>query len=313
MSNLYGDTQEQDKIFDEIEYNEFSGNVDSADDTNLNNDIKLIASANDDEHLDYRFVDLVQFDSDDNRNSLNNCEINPQFDSKRKCPKRTKESQTLSNVTSSQFAISASPNSEFDDSSDDEILPKKKSKSMSSTVKLNAKNCQNVALPQFTITGSLLSENDDDEIGIDLNTGDIIDISQRQKVKTMDISAVKLIGADSNSTNLNNLNKFCAAPTADGTSTIFKCKHCPKAFATPYHLMIHTRKSHVCQHCLAAFEKPTDLYKHIKDKHNTFECLICSRIFKSNSNLRQHMRKTHEVFLPAHVSLLNVEENSESN
>lgn len=172
-------------------------------------------------------------------------------------------------------------------------------------------NYQNVALPHFVINNNSQSE-DDDELEANMHFGDDIidDTTRKQKFKTMSVSAFKLnADGESNSTDLQNLDKICApSPSTDDGTSIFKCKYCPKAFATPYHLMIHTRKSHVCQHCLQGFDKPTDLYKHIKEKHNQFECLLCGRVFKSNSNLRQHMRKMHSIFLPAHVSLLNLEE-----
>lgn len=166
-------------------------------------------------------------------------------------------------------------------------------------------NIQNMALPHFTISNNSHSENEDNDPLLTLD--DLIeDLSPPRKFKTMNVSAIKLDANDveNSAAELRNLEKM----VQDDGKSIFKCKHCPKAFATAYHLMIHTRKSHVCQHCLEAFEKPTDLYAHIKEKHDKFDCLLCGRVFRSNSNLRQHMRKMHSVFLPAHVSLLNIEQ-----
>lgn len=125
----------------------------------------------------------------------------------------------------------------------------------------------------------------------------------RNNVKTLKTSAVV-------ASNLHEISDW-SAMALDGdhdSQSIYQCKYCPKAFAGPYHLMIHTRKSHQCQYCLSAFAKVTDLYKHVKETHNSFDCLLCGRVFRTNGNLRQHMRKNHSVFLPAHVSLLNASE-----
>lgn len=169
-------------------------------------------------------------------------------------------------------------------------------------------NLQNMALPHFTITNNSSSDNEDSDPLVMLD--DLIEeISPRQRFKTVNVSAMKVEGNVENSAaELKNLEKMCHTSAKDDGKSIFKCKHCPKAFATAYHLMVHARKSHVCQHCLEAFEKPNDLYAHIKEKHNKFDCLLCGRVFRSNSNLRQHMRNMHSVFLPAHVSLLNLDD-----
>lgn len=89
--------------------------------------------------------------------------------------------------------------------------------------------------------------------------------------------------------------------------TIYKCKYCPKAFSTGDHLIVHNRKVHLCQHCLEPFSLTSDLSKHTKEMHQTFDCLICDRSFRSNGNLRQHMRNNHSIFLPAQVTLMPAE------
>lgn len=177
----------------------------------------------------------------------------------------------------------------------------------------------NFALPHFVITSNATDEettNDADEqfaenatnpleiLDDDTTTGYANELSPtRNNVKTLKTSAVV-------TSNLQEITDLCAI-TIDGdhnSESIYQCKYCPKAFAGPHHLMIHTRKSHQCQYCLTAFAKVTDLSKHVKETHNTFSCLLCGRVFRSNGNLRQHMRKNHEVFLPAHVSLINVDD-----
>lgn len=182
----------------------------------------------------------------------------------------------------------------------------------------------NFALPQFVISSNT---NDDDttcDVYFDENAtnrieydatllNDLVNSSTsqfesdpspaRNKVKTLKTSAIV-------APNLQEISDLCAI-TIDGghdSQSIYQCKYCPKAFAAPYHLMVHTRKSHQCQYCLSAFVKVADLYKHVKETHNSFDCLLCGRTFRTNGNLRQHMRKNHSVFLPAHVSLLNASE-----
>lgn len=173
----------------------------------------------------------------------------------------------------------------------------------------NAPGSCSMALPQFTISNNAGDSDTEENAAMELLDDLIEEISPRRKFKTVNVSAVKVNrnDVDSTSNELSNLEKMCESSAQDDGKSVFKCQHCPKAFATAYHLMIHSRKSHVCQHCLQAFEKPTDLYAHIKEKHDKFECLLCGRVFRSNSNLRQHMRNMHAVFLPAHVSLLSLE------
>lgn len=162
----------------------------------------------------------------------------------------------------------------------------------------------NIALPHFLVTDSTFEEtivnkayeNDPD------GENEMTEI-QSKKIKTLTPSV--FIPPD-----LNDINDFCLSPSeADGDGhSIYKCNHCPKAFAAPYHLMVHMRKSHMCQYCWSTFEKTTDLHDHVKETHKTFNCLICAKEFQSNGNLRQHLRKNHSVLLPAHISLLNVSE-----
>lgn len=247
-------------------------------------DFKLIETINDDGSLDYELVKLDPFPDSDAENLQHNSydySIMDPFDSDSPAKRPKKKKRNSKSATKTSTTARERPVTEA--------------------------NFENMALPQFTITNNHQSDMEDDGNGTNLYMGDSDDISPRQKVKTMSVSAIKLCGngTEKDKAYLQNLDKLCATPSDDNTS-IYKCKYCPKAFASPYHLMIHTRKSHVCQHCLEAFEKPTELYKHVREKHNSFDCLLCGRVFRSNSNLRQHMRKTHSIYLPAHVSLLEV-------
>lgn len=166
---------------------------------------------------------------------------------------------------------------------------------------------ENIALPHFLITECPTSEDDRAKDDDDLSSADETDKTQSsahsKPVKTLTASMIV-------PTSLAQINELCVTTlqTEDDSQSIYKCNHCPKAFAAPYHLMIHMRKSHLCQYCLATFSKINDLYDHVKETHQSFDCLLCSKEFQSNGNLRQHMRKNHSIFLPAHISLLNLQD-----
>lgn len=178
-------------------------------------------------------------------------------------------------------------------------IRKTKAKSSTETQETSNKIGVNIALPHFIITES---DFDDETSYLEKNDNNKEAIV-RKIIKTLKPSAVI-------PTDLNNINELSISPLEsdndDDGQSIYKCSHCPKAFAAPYHLMIHMRKSHLCQYCLETFTKINDLYDHVKDVHRTFNCLLCDKEFQSNGNLRQHMRKNHSIFLPAHISLLNI-------
>ncbi|XP_055524266.1 uncharacterized protein LOC129717969 [Wyeomyia smithii] len=88
------------------------------------------------------------------------------------------------------------------------------------------------------------------------------------------------------------------------SKNIFYCTHCPKAFSAPYHLLVHTRSSHLCQHCLKLFHNVSTRNKHIRDEHKLFRCSLCNFQSQYVTNLRSHLKKSHSVTLPAHVSIL---------
>lgn len=94
------------------------------------------------------------------------------------------------------------------------------------------------------------------------------------------------------------------------TSNIFYCKHCPKAFSAPYHLLVHTKSSHLCQHCLQLFPNVSARHKHIREEHKLFRCSLCDFQSQYVTNLRAHLRKSHCVTLPAHVSILQKSEDT---
>lgn len=178
----------------------------------------------------------------------------------------------------------------------------------------------NIAFPHFVIANvdkepnTMDTDVTNDEIydGVCGGGGDSSDDKmQRKRVKTLKPSAI--IPSDLSKINeLLSMSPLENDTDTDTKSTIFKCSHCPKAYASPHHLMVHMRKSHLCQYCLETFSKITDLYGHVKEMHRTFECLLCAKEFQSNGNLRQHMRKNHSIFLPAHISLLSVSNVNES-
>lgn len=165
----------------------------------------------------------------------------------------------------------------------------------------------NIALPHFVITNSVGKEDrvhDDGSLDFMDNKVDANKAKPPTKpVKTLIASVIV-------PNSLAEINELCVSSlqAEDDAESIFQCSHCPKAFAAPYHLMIHMRKSHLCQYCLSTFAKINDLYEHVKEAHASYDCLLCSREFQSNGNLRQHMRKNHSIFLPAYISLLNLDE-----
>lgn len=167
----------------------------------------------------------------------------------------------------------------------------------------------NIGLPHFVITtidvdSEGAQDSMENDIKNELYDGDSQNDpdSHRKKIKTLKPSAIIPPDLDK----INELLGISPLESDNDAQSIFKCSHCPKAFAAPHHLMIHMRKSHLCQYCLATFSKINDLYGHVKEMHKTFECLLCGKEFQSNGNLRQHMRKNHSIFLPAHISLLNI-------
>lgn len=165
----------------------------------------------------------------------------------------------------------------------------------------------NIALPHFIITNSAFEDTSQASKSFE-NDEDGITEPQKKSIKTLTPTVV--IPPD-----LNEINDFCMSPIeidGDGHS-IFKCSHCLKAYSTPYHLMVHMRKSHICQYCWCEpFSKTTDLYEHVKKSHKIFNCLLCRKEFQSNGNLRQHLRKNHSIALPAHISLLSVIETNKN-
>lgn len=167
----------------------------------------------------------------------------------------------------------------------------------------------NIALPYFMIANNTTNadpvvQNDNETLSNDNKKNDTSQsVTHSKPIKTLTASLIV-------PTSLEQINELAVSSlqTEDDAQSIFKCSHCPKAFAAPYHLMIHMRKSHLCQYCLSTFNKITELYEHVKEAHQSFDCLLCDKEFQSNGNLRQHMRKNHAIFLPAYISLLNLED-----
>lgn len=148
-----------------------------------------------------------------------------------------------------------------------------------------------VSVPQYTITTQHQLV-DDIFVSKDRATPVI--------VKTVDVAAVHISGD-----NLDFNDSFLCKDYDNDTNSMYLCKYCPKAFASSHHLIVHTKKSHVCQFCLQGFQQATELYEHIRT-HKDFRCHVCKKRFNSNSNLRSHLRKIHNLKLPANTSLLTV-------
>lgn len=164
----------------------------------------------------------------------------------------------------------------------------------------------NIALPQFVISKKTFVTRNEPVDGIDL--ADDGTKENTTAVRTLDVNMVPLSGSDAGHLNFDCIQPVHQTEEDNGTS-MYVCKYCPKAFSTSYHLILHSRKSHVCQFCLQGFPKVAELHRHVKETHNEFECPFCDRVFVCNSNLRAHIRRTHNVRLPANVSLMTLDKN----
>lgn len=120
------------------------------------------------------------------------------------------------------------------------------------------------------------------------------------EVRTIDYSVVRLSGN-------HDLDFEKHLPGETDTNTVYKCQHCPKAFANSHFLISHVKQVHVCQHCMATFPNRDELNDHTRSAHKTFSCAVCKRVFKCNSNLRMHIKQFHNLTLPKHVSLISCE------
>ena len=93
----------------------------------------------------------------------------------------------------------------------------------------------------------------------------------------------------------------------DEENEIIQCKYCEKAFTIEHHSMVHLRKSHLCSLCLKCFKKSKDLNSHVKT-HNSFTCIYCKqthKTFHSNALYKVHLKKNHNIQLPAHLNLID--------
>lgn len=88
-------------------------------------------------------------------------------------------------------------------------------------------------------------------------------------------------------------------------SRVYLCQYCPRAFSSSAFLIAHVRKTHGCKFCASVFEKATELYAHIREAHSKFQCVVCSKEFISNSNMRNHLKNVHKVKVPPNVSLIS--------
>lgn len=120
------------------------------------------------------------------------------------------------------------------------------------------------------------------------------------EVRTIDYSVVRLSGT-------HDLDFEKHIPGETDPNTVYKCQHCPKAFANSHFLISHVKQVHVCQHCMASFPNRDELNDHTRSAHKTFSCAVCKRVFKCNSNLRMHIKQFHNLTLPKHVSLISCE------
>lgn len=86
--------------------------------------------------------------------------------------------------------------------------------------------------------------------------------------------------------------------------SIYKCEHCVKAFANAEFLLKHMISSHLCLICMEILENYKELSKHSKDQHSSIICPICNKSTISSLKYRQHLKKQHQLQIPAHIGIL---------
>ena len=79
------------------------------------------------------------------------------------------------------------------------------------------------------------------------------------------------------------------------------CKHCKVTFTTTQsledHLLSHKTKPKAKVECKQCFKEVTYLKSHIARIHcdkKTWQCEICNKLFKSQTNLGKHLRNVHK-------------------
>lgn len=130
------------------------------------------------------------------------------------------------------------------------------------------------------------------------------DYNSSIEIKTMDVEAIEIKYND-----LKNITKdmeIIEDPLNSTKNITYSCKYCPKAYSTTNHLILHARKCHLCQFCLKGFVKTFDLFAHIHEMHSYFDCLLCTKNFTKNSSLRSHLKRNHDISMPANVSLVSI-------
>ena len=88
---------------------------------------------------------------------------------------------------------------------------------------------------------------------------------------------------------------------------VFKCKDCNKGFLSKKTMEIHEKQVHqkikpsqryICNECKASFEKKQQMEWHITSVHldkKPYKCNLCVESFFIDSQLKQHLKKTHRI------------------
>lgn len=91
----------------------------------------------------------------------------------------------------------------------------------------------------------------------------------------------------------------CHSSSKHGTSKLYLCKDCGKAFCNAAnfkrHTLKHTDENYICDVCGRVFYRTDTLRDHKKSMHENqvFKCDICYTTYKWKSNFRRHMKNEH--------------------
>jgi uncharacterized Zn-finger protein len=87
----------------------------------------------------------------------------------------------------------------------------------------------------------------------------------------------------------------------------FKCNHCNKSFSRKENIESHDRLVHgvikpsqryTCNECKTSYEQKEQIESHINSVHlkeRPYKCNLCEESFFIDSQLKQHLKRTHRI------------------